>query len=379
MNTYIDHIAIPYLVEVVAFLLSVVIVAPLFKKIKLSPILGYLIIGTLIGPHSFAIVTDVEEVQHFAELGVILLLFTIGLGLSFERLKAYAGLIFGLGSSQVIFSAAAIAGIAYLWGNTAEAAIIIGLCLALSSTAMVVQLLTEREEISTKHGRSSFSVLLFQDLAVVPILILLSVFDHQSNDSIFSSILLALFNAAIAITAIVIFGRFGLRKLFHVVARTHSIDVFMAMTLLAILAISMITGIAGLSMALGAFLAGLLIAETEFRHQIEGEIEPFKGLFLGLFFMSVGMNINVTIAFKQGLWVIAAVLGLILLKASITYICALIFKLNRGDAIRTALLLAEAGEFAFVVIGQATVNYHILSVETGQFMVVVAGLSMMLT
>lgn len=372
-------IEVPYLVEIAAFLLGVVIIVPIFKKIRLSPILGFLAVGALIGPHSLAIVKDVKGIQHFAELGVIFLLFTIGLELSFERLKSYAGVIFGLGSAQVISCAVAIGGIAYLWGNSTESAIIIGLCLSLSSTAMVMQLLTERGELATRHGRNSFSILLFQDLAVVPILILLSLFGQKEDGGILTAIGMALFNAVVAIVLIVVIGRLGLRKLFAIAARTHSIDVFTAMTLLTILAISMLTGVAGLSMALGAFMAGLLLAETEFRHQIEGEIEPFKGLFLGLFFMSVGMNIDFVVAFENGLWLIISVFGLIALKSFITLICALLFRIKFADAIRSAILLAEAGEFAFVVIGQATLVYDLVDNNTAQFMVATAGISMMFT
>ncbi len=374
-----NAVAIPYLVEVIAFLLGIVVIVPLFKKINVSPILGFLGLGAIIGPHSLGVVDDVEGIQHFAELGVIFLLFTIGLELSFDRLKGYSNLIFGLGSAQVLLCALAIGLIAFYWGNNAESAIIIGLCLSLSSTAMVIQLLNERGEIASPHGRSSFSVLLFQDLAVVPILILLTIFNKGESGDILQSVFFAFLNAAIAIAVIVIFGRYCLRKLFEISAQTKSIDVFTAMTLLVILAISMITGMAGLSMALGAFLAGLLLAETEYRHQIEGEIEPFKGLFLGLFFMSVGMNIDLAVAFEKGFWVIASVIGLITIKATITFLCALAFRLRSEQAIRTSLLLAEGGEFAFVVIGQATSSYNIINHETGQFLMVVAGLSMMTT
>ena len=370
---------VPYLIEVVAFLLGVVIIVPVFKKLSLSPILGFLAAGATIGPYSLGIIKDSEGVQHFAELGVIFLLFSIGLELSFSRLKAYAKYIFGLGSAQVVVCSIAIAAVAYLWGNGPQAAIIIGLCLSLSSTAMVIQLLGERGELASKHGRSSFSVLLLQDLAVVPILILVSVFGKDGQSSIVNDIFFAFANATIAIGLIVLLGRFGLRKFFQIAARTNCIDVFTAMTLLTILAISMITGIAGLSMALGAFLAGLLLAETEFRHQIEGEIAPFKGLFLGLFFMSVGMNIDFSVAFDRGFWVVAAVIGLISMKATITFLCALCFGIRPADAIRTALILAEGGEFAFVVIGQATLSYQIIDADVGQFMILVAGLSMMLT
>lgn len=372
-------IHVPYLVEVVAFLLSVVVIVPIFKKIKVSPILGYLAVGAIIGPYSLGIVSDAEGVTHVAELGVVFLLFTIGLELSFERLRAFSKLIFGLGAAQVLLSSVVIGGAAFAWGNDIQSSIVIGLCLALSSTAMTMQILGERGEIAAPHGRSAFAVLLFQDLAVVPILILLTVFGADGSGGVLASVGEAVLRAVVAVVLIVLIGRFALRYMFRTASATRSVDVFTAMILLTILATSMATGLAGLSMALGAFLAGLLLAETEFRHQIESEIEPFKGLLLGLFFMSVGMSLDFAVAFERGAWVILSVVGLIVLKAAIAAACAWFFGLKLGVALRTGILLAEAGEFAFVVIGQAATTYDIVSVEIGQFMVVVAGLSMVLT
>ena len=375
-----EHIAVPYLVETVAFLLTVVVIVPLFKRLKISPVLGYLAVGTLIGPHSLGIVNDVTGVQHFAELGVVFLLFAIGLELSFQRLKTFSRLIFGLGSAQVILSATAISGLALAWDNSPQASIIIGLCLALSSTAMVMQLLAEKGETASRYGRASFSILLFQDLAVVPILILLAALGGGSDDgSLLNNILFSLLRALLVISAIILFGRFVLRYLFRMVSRTHSIDVFTAMSLLVILATALLTGLAGLSMALGAFLAGILLAETEFRHQIEAEIEPFKGLLLGLFFMGVGMNLDLGLAFQRGIWVALSVIGLIAIKSVITTLLALLFRLRLSDALRTGLLLAESGEFAFVVIGQASLHYQLMDIEVAQFMVVVASISMATT
>ena len=372
-------VAVPYVLEVVAFLVAVVILVPLLKRIKVSPVLGYLAVGAVIGPYALGLERDVTGVQHVAELGVIFLLFTIGLELSFERLRAFSRLIFGLGTLQVVICSAVISFAAWLWGNEVDAAIIIGLCLALSSTAMVMQLLSERGENAAVHGRASFAVLLLQDLAVVPILILVGVFGDDSGGSLWLSVGGALGKAILVVVLIVVLGRYVLRYLFRVVATTRSVDVFTAMILLSVLATSVATGMAGLSMALGAFLAGLLLAETEFRHQIESEIEPFKGLLLGLFFMSVGMSIDFVMAFERGIWVLLSVLGLIALKATITTLIARCFLPTWGASLRTGLLLSEAGEFAFVVIGQATLTYSILPNETAQFMVVVAGLSMALT
>ena len=372
-------IPIPYLFETVAFLLTVVIIVPAFKRINVSPILGYLIVGALIGPHSLSIVSDVAGVSHIAELGIVFLLFSIGLELSFERLKSFRRLIFGLGASHVFLSATVIGVIAYIWGNTAEAALIIGLCLALSSTAMVMQLLTERDEITTTHGRASFSVLLFQDLAVVPILILLPVLAANNQDGLWLNLGLSLLKAVLAIGIILLLGRLVFRRVFHIVANTRNVDVFTAMILLSVLATSLLTAYAGLSLTLGAFLAGLLLAETEFRHQIESEVMPFKGLLLGLFFMSVGMMLDFSLVFDKAALLLLSLLGLISIKAAIGIALARLFGLSLQNALRTGLYLSEAGEFAFVLLGQAMTVYQLVPEDIGQFMVILAGLSMVLT
>lgn len=372
-------VPIPYLIESVAFLLTVVLIVPLFKRLRISPILGYLAVGALIGPHSLAVVRDAQGVQHVAELGVLFLLFTIGLELSLDRLRAFARLIFGFGGLQVGLTSALIGGIAMAWGNSAETSLVIGLCLALSSTAMVMQVLSERGEIAGPAGRAAFAALLLQDLAVVPILILLPILAGENQGSVWWSLGSALLKATLVIGLLMFTGRFVLRHLFRTVAASRSVDVFTGMTLLTILAISLATGLAGLSMALGAFLAGLLLAETEFRHQIESEMEPFKGLLLGLFFMSVGMNLDFGLAFQHGLWVVLSVIGLLLLKTLVALVSARLLGLAWPTALRTALLLAEAGEFAFVVIGQATLTYALIEPGIAHFMVVVAGLSMVLT
>lgn len=380
MALELSTIHVPFLFETIAFLLTVVIIVPLFRAIKISPILGFLSVGAIIGPFGFALIKDAQAVQHFAEIGVIILMFTIGLELSFARLKSFSMLIFGLGSLQVGLCALVIGSLAYAWGNNANASIVIGLCLALSSTAMVLQILYERKESSAVHGQASFAILLFQDLAVVPILILLPILSQSdANTSVSVSVLLAFLKAILTIIFIVFVGKFILNFAFRAVSKLHNIDVFTALTILVILTTSVITGIAGLSMALGAFLAGLLLAETEFRHKIENEIEPFKGLFLGLFFMGVGMNLDFVIAFERGIWVIFSVLGLLAIKTLITTLLARLFSLSWPNAIRAGLTVSQGGEFAFVVIGQATLVYGLIEPNIGQFMVVVAGLSMIFT
>ncbi|PWQ93218.1 monovalent cation:proton antiporter-2 (CPA2) family protein [Leucothrix arctica] len=379
MDSSAIHIPIPYLVETVAFLLTVVLIVPLCHKIKLSPILGYLAVGILIGPHALSIVSDIESVSHIAELGVVFLLFTIGLELSFERLKAYRKLIFGLGAIHVVLCATIIGMVAFTWGNSPVVSLLIGLCLALSSTAMVMQLLNERNEMASTHGRASLAVLLFQDLAVVPILVLLPILAAEADVPIFTTLGLAVLKAVVVVAVIILLGRLIFVRVFHLVARTKSVDVFTAMILLSVLATSLLTAYAGLSLTLGALLAGLLLAETEFRHQVEGEILPFKGLLLGMFFMSVGMMLDFSLVIDKAGFLALALVGMVAIKAVVGVLLARYFGLSTQDALRTGLYLSEAGEFAFVLIGQAVTVYKLIPTDVGQFMVILAGLSMVIT
>ncbi len=371
---------VPFLTEVIAFLVATVVIVPLTRVLRVSPILGYLAAGILAGPSGLGLVANVDDVRAFAELGVVFMMFAVGLELSFERLKTFAPLIFGLGAAQVIVTASAIGAVAYGWGNSVQVSVILGLCLALSSTAMVIQLLTEHGQLVTRHGRASFAVLLFQDLAVVPILMLVTLFGSESETgSIGFQALAALIKAALTTGAIVLVGHFLLPRLFHLVTVSRTSEMFVALALLVILATSLATGMAGLSMALGAFLAGLLLSKTEFRHQIESDIEPFKGLLLGLFFMSVGMSIELHAVIDRAFLTVLSVIGLIGLKAVIAFALCLTFGLSREVSFRASLLLAEAGEFAFVVIGVATLQYALIPPDIAQFMVIVTGVSMALT
>ncbi len=370
---------VPFLSEVIIFLVATVVIVPLARAIRVSPILGYLGIGIVAGPSGLGLVQNVEEVRAFAELGVVFLLFAVGLELSFERLRTFAPLIFGLGAAQVFLTAIAIGGVAFVWGNNLQASVLLGLCLALSSTAMVIQLLSERGQLVTRYGRVSFAILLFQDLAVVPILMLVTVFGSQGGGgAVGLQALLVAMKALLATGLILLVGHFLLPRLFRLVAAGTTPEVFVAMALLTILATSLATGLAGLSMALGAFLAGLLLSKTEFRHQIERDIEPFKGLLLGLFFMTVGMSIDLAAVADRALLTALSVFGLIGLKAIIIFALCLAFGLQAQVAARVSLLLAEAGEFAFVVIGVATLQYDVIPQEIAQFMVIVASVSMLL-
>jgi len=383
------HGHIPHLREVLIFLIAAGVAVPLLQR-RISSVLGYLLLGGLIGPFGLGllvgdyplvgalVITELDGVRALAELGVVFLLFTIGLELSFARLWGMRRLVFGLGSAQILVTATIIGLVAILWGNRPAAAAVLGACLALSSTAIVTQVLVDGRRLATPVGRAAFSVLLMQDLAVVPILFAVSVLGTAAAGSLASGFGTALAGAALAVLAIYVAGRLLLRPLLRFVARTDSREAFMAIILLISVGTAAVTAFAGLSMALGAFLAGLLIAETEYRHQVEIDIEPFKGLMLGLFFMSVGMGIDWRVVGEEPFWIAASVLGLFALKALINIGLCLAWKLPRHQAIEVGLLLGQAGEFAFVVVGLA-MALGLMPPATGQFMLIVAGMTMLLT
>lgn len=383
-------VTLPYLREILLFLVAAGIVVPLLSRLRFNPVLGYLLVGFLIGPFGLGLlaaelpwlslltITDLAGVQQLAELGVVFLLFVIGLELSMERLWALRRLVFGLGSAQVLVSAVLIALAALPFGVSAEAATLLGASFALSSTAIVMQLLTLRRQLGTPLGRTTFSILLLQDLAVVPILFLVGVFGVRNGGGIAGQLALALVKALAVMALIYFAGRVLLRPLMRMVAATRNPEMFMAAILLVAIGSALMTHAVGMSMALGAFLAGLLLAETEFRHQIEVDIEPFKGLLLGLFFISVGMGIDGRVLLADPWHIAAAVIGLIALKASVVAGLCRLFGLPGAVAVESGLLLGQAGEFAFVVLGLAG-QLALLPPQTGQFMLIVAGLSMLAT
>ena len=383
------HVHIPFLREVLVFLLAAGIAVPLLQRF-VSPVIGYFIVGSIIGPYglgliasvyepvAFLVITDVEGVTVLAELGVIFLLFVIGLELSFQRLWTMRRLVFGLGSAQILVTGAVIAGIAVAWGNAPATAIILGACLALSSTAIVTQLLIEAGRLGTPGGRATFSILLMQDLAVVPILFAVSVLGTMAVGNVAAGFAIALGEALVVIVLIYAIGRVALRPLLALVASTESREAFVAIILLIAVGTAALTGFVGLSMALGAFLAGLLIAETEFRHQVKIDIEPFKGLMLGLFFLSVGMGIDWRVVLENPFWIIASAIGLMFIKTSINFALCLAWRLPRYRAAEVAITLGQAGEFGFLIVG-LSVTTGLLPAETGQFMVIVVGLTMIAT
>ncbi len=384
------HPEIPYLREIIIFLVAAGLIVPLFKKLGISAVLGFLFVGLIIGPYGIGrlvgetpilgviVFADTEGVRQFAELGVIFLLFTIGLELSIAQLWGMRRLVFGLGTMQVTITALAIGLIAYAFGNTLVAAIILGLCLSLSSTALVMQLLTESRRLNAPAGRSSFGVLLLQDLAVVPILFFVGVAGATVEGSYGLAALRAIGEAGLVIGLIFLVGRIVVRPLLRFAGGTGSREVFMAAVVLLILATAALTAQAGLSMALGAFLAGLLFAGTEYRHQIAADIEPFKGLLLGLFFISVGMSLDILAVWADIGWVLLSVIGLLTLKALILFGLARAFRLPSDVAAETAILMSQGGEFAFVVIA-AALSFALLDQEVAQFILLVVIVTMFLT
>ena len=372
------------------FLIAAGLVVPVAKRLRISPIIGFLLVGLLVGPHGLAqlplewewldyvSIQEIDGIAVLAELGVIFLLFMVALELSAQRLVEMRWLVFGLGSAQVLVTGAIIFAIAMAYGNSLASALMLGGCLALSSTAIVSQHLLDHDELGSRFGQATLGILLAQDLAVVPILFLVGALGNSAGTNLGTSLGIAIVQALIAIAVILVAGRLVIRPLFRFINVDHSSEVVMAMTLLIITITATATHSAGLSAALGAFLVGLILAESEFRHEIELIIEPLKGLLLGLFFMSVAMSVNIAAVSDKLPLILMSVVGLILLKALVTSVLTRCFGSPTSDSIATGLTLAQGGEFAFVVVA-AAVSAQLLQPEVAQFMLVVVGASMLLT
>lgn len=374
--------------EMLLFLGTAGIAVPLFGRLRVSPVLGFLIAGVALGPYGLGAlaravpalevlsITETRRLDGIAELGVVFLLFMVGLELSFERLSRMRRLVFGFGALQLAGSAALIAVPAALLGLSPAAAIVLGLALALSSTAVTVPVLAERKHLNSSAGRTVFSVLLFQDLAVAPLLFTVSALSTPREGGLGLELLVTLGPAVLALGLIVLLGRLVLRPLFHVVAATRSTESFMAACLLVVIGTGAVAVAGGLSMSLGAFLAGLLLAETEFRREIEVTIEPFKGLLLGLFFVSIGVELDLSAILASPGLILALCLGVVSAKALLVYGLARAFRLPRGVSGEVALLLGPSGEFGFVLVGQAAAA-NLLPGDVAHLTVVAVTLAMM--
>ena len=381
------------ILETIWLLLASVLTVPLVCKIPGgSPVLGFLAGGALIGPYALGIIQDVESIRHLAELGVVFLLFNIGLELSFDRLRSMGKFVFGMGTAQVVLTLAAVAYSSLgLLGPAlgGPGAIILGGGLALSTTAVGMQVLQDRGETGSRHGRAAFSVLLLQDLAVVVLLMLIPLLAPSPDGAaaasgaaglikIAKAIGFASIKAVVCMAAIIVAGRTLLQPLYRRVADTGNAETFSALTLLVVLGTSLITQVAGLSLALGAFLAGLLLAETEYHIQVESDIGPYKGLLMGLFFMTVGMEISVALLFAKWKTVLAALTLLIGGKVAVMVAVGQMFGLSLVQSLRSGLLLSPGGEFAFVLFGEAVAR-GIMGASLVKELYLVVALSMALT
>lgn len=385
--------AFPFLREILLFLILSGILIPLLQRLRINQVVGFLAVGALVGPFGLGLLADGvpwlafltfprgEGISMLAEVGVLFLMFMIGLELSAARLWAMRRWVFGAGTAQVVASAALIGGALLLLGMETRSAVILGLVLSLSSTAVVMQLLAQQQATGTPLGQAAFAILMAQDLAVVPILLLIGALGGGTGNAHDSVAMLALVTMAKAIGAIALIYLVGgkvVHRLFRSFAEHRQPDVFMALILLSTFGIAALCAQAGLSMALGALIAGLLLAETEFKHEVELMVEPFKGLLMGLFFMTVGMNIDTRLVLEAPLLLGALVFGLVLLKALVVTLLLRIGGQSWARAFEGGLLLGQGGEFAFVAIGAAMAS-QVLEPALGARVMLVVGLSLFIT
>lgn len=365
------------LLNALIYLAAAVALVPIAKRLGLGAVLGYLLAGMAIGPWGLRLIDGVEDILHFSEFGVVLLLFLIGLELEYKRLWSLRRQIFGWGGTQVGVVTLSLCGVAIGFGVDWKTALIAALGLSLSSTAIVLATLGERKLTTTPAGSAIFSILLFQDIAAIPmiaIIPLLGVAAVQGSD-------VGWLNAgkAVAVIATLIFGgRFLVRPLIRVIAKTGLREIFSAFALLVVIATGLLMEWIGMSMALGAFLAGVLLADSEYRHAIETDLEPFKGLLLGLFFIAVGMSVDFGVFLAQPWLILGLAGGFLLIKISVLYVLGKIFKIARAQQFLFAVLLSQGGEFAFVVFGAAAAA-KVFTQKTSSLLIVVVALSMVAT
>jgi monovalent cation:proton antiporter-2 (CPA2) family protein len=367
-----------YLADIITLLLAAVIAVPIFQAIRLGAVPGFLVSGVIVGPSGLGLIKNVSEVGYLAEIGVVLLLFVIGIELKPSRLWLMRRLVFGLGSLQVILSGIFLGCIGhYLFDISLRAAILIGPALALSSTAFVLQLLTEQKLLTSTYGRTSFSVLLLQDLAVVPLLALVPLL-VMPELSFGKDIGFALAESILILCLIVLIGRYLLHPVLHRVALSGNAEVFTASAVLVVLGTALVTEHIGLSMAMGAFIAGLFISDSSYRHQVLAEVEPFRGLLLGLFFMSMGMSLNLNLLLENPLVSFGLVGVLIMVKVVVLFPLAYLFGIKTKSSLAVALVLAQSGEFALVLFSLAY-DAEIFTEKLFQHLLLIVLLSMLIT
>ena len=364
--------------QALVFLVAAVIAVVAANRAGLASVLGYLVMGMALGPWAFDLVEGEHDILHFSEFAIVLVLFVIGLELQPRRLWAMRKPLLGLGGAQVALTCAVLAALAHLAGLPLEAAIVTGFALSLSSTAFALQLLSERKELVTRHGRLSLSVLLFQDIAVIPMLAVLSLLAVSEAGSGGQEVWIDLAQAVAMIALVTVGGHYGLRYVLRAVARFGNREAFTAMALVTVIGAGVLMDAVGLSMALGAFLAGVLLAESEYRHELEADIEPFKGLLLGLFFMAIGMTLNVGLLLEAPLTILAITLGLIATKAACLAAVCLAAGQSFRAALGTAATLCQGGEFAFVILNVG-VTSALMPERTAEYLTVAVIFSMAAT
>jgi len=362
--------------SILILLVVAVVLVALFRYLHLPQVLAYLCAGIVVGPYGMAWIPDLEGTRYLAEFGLVFLMFTVGLEFSFPKLMAMKSVVFGLGGAQVFFSCLVFGFVAWLVGVPAEGAIVIGGMLAMSSTAIVMKLLSDQLEQNLLHGRHAFSVLLFQDLIVVPFLILIPALAGDGEQTVWITLGWALLKGVMVMIAIIFLGRWLLRPFFHEVASARLREFFMLAVLLLTLASAWLTDVAGLSLALGAFLAGVMLGETEYRHQVESDILPFRDILLGLFFVTIGMMLDLSAMRLLWPWVLVSVSAIIFFKALLILGLGKSFAMETAVALRTGLVLSQVGEFAFALLLLAN-QFHLFNQQTSQILLASIILSMM--
>lgn len=365
-----------FLQEAIIYLAAALIAVPISKRLGFGSVLGYLVAGIIIGPSALGLIKDPQHILHFAELGVVFLLFIIGLELQPSRLWVLRKMVFGLGAAQVVLSAALLAIIAMLAGLDITASIVIGLVLSLSSTAFVLQLLAEKRQLTTTYGRAAFAILLFQDLAVIPLIAILPMLGNSAGSNFTMTDIIIV---AATIGGLIVGGRYLLRPVLKLAASTGIPEIFTATALFVVIGAALLMQFAGMSMVLGAFIAGMLLADSEYRHELEADIAPFKGLLLGLFFIAVGMTVNLNLLLQQPGTIMTIVAALMLAKAAVLMPLARTFGICDAAASRNlAVVLAQGGEFAFVLFAIVARQQIVAAPIIDQLILAVA-VSMLLT
>lgn len=364
------------LTNIVVLLAFTIMLTSIARRIHIPTILTYIIVGIIVGPFGFALIQSEENIHFIAEFGIVFLLFSIGLEFSLTQMMSMRKIVFGLGGLQVLITGLLAFAVAKLFGLSFEISFVIAAAFSLSSTAIVIKQLTEQSEIQTRHGRSAVGILIFQDIIAIPLLVIIPALGVSSGDALISEIAISLLKGLFVVAVILAIGRYILRPLFHEVAQSKSQELFSLTVLTMVLAAAAFTDEMGISMTLGAFMAGMMLGETEFKHQIEADIRPFQDILLGLFFITIGMSISPSIFIDNILIITLITLAILVSKTSIIFGLMQYFKKPKGVSFRTALSLSQVGEFGLVIITLALTN-HLLDTQLSQILLSAIVLSMM--